>query len=121
MTDRFFYIMSEAHTSAVVYRKSGPFVVAQSAEYQTARNIARSESRETSGSYTVIPPADSKIQPETFGNGVSEGYVAELAEDALRVLAEVTRLWPGASRRSGSSWSGRPRPGSRPWGWTRRP
>ncbi len=66
-------IVTDAHTAAAAYRKSGPRQVAETRDYQAARPIAQAESRRTSGRCTVIPPRGSLVRPETFANGISEG------------------------------------------------
>lgn len=68
-----FRITTDEHTARVCFRVSTPPIVAETSDYQTAREIARSESARTSGRYIVIPPDGSLIRPESFGNGVSEG------------------------------------------------
>lgn len=47
--------------------------IAQTPDYQTAREIARAESARTSGRYVVTPPEGSLVRPESFANGMSEG------------------------------------------------
>ncbi len=68
-----FRITTDAHTAQVAYRSSEPVTIAEPGDYQTAREIARSESARTSGRYQVVPPEGSLVRPEWFANGVSEG------------------------------------------------
>lgn len=68
-----FRITTDAWTAQVAYRVSEPVTVAESGDYQTAREIARSESRRTSGRYFLVAPQGSLIRTEAFSNGFSEG------------------------------------------------
>lgn len=68
-----FSITTDEHTARVCYRKAQPLVIAECPDYQTAREIARSESRRTSGRYLLVAPKGSLIRTEAFANGVSEG------------------------------------------------
>ena len=68
-----FKVVADKHTAEVVYRKNGPLTVAEVPDYQDARALARTQSAETSGRYTVVPPQGSPVRPESFANGASEG------------------------------------------------